>query len=117
MAYEASGFPSEVIEKALAHEEKNKVKGAYNRAEYLGQRHQLMQWWGDKLQVLEHGAEIIPLDKPQCEISGSILPYGDDLLAVMWEMISLETSFLSATCLQFKKITGEVTRKAVSRRL
>lgn len=63
MAYEQSGFPSEVIEKALAHEEKNKVKGAYNRAEYLGQRHQLMQWWGDKLQVLEHGAEIIPLDK------------------------------------------------------
>jgi integrase len=46
-AYEKSGFPSEVIEKCLAHEEKNKVKGAYNRAEYLEQRRQLLQWWAD----------------------------------------------------------------------
>lgn len=60
-AYEKSGFPSEVIEKCLAHEEKNKIKGAYNRAEYLEQRRQLMQWWGNKLQALEYGAEIIPL--------------------------------------------------------
>ena len=39
--HEKSGFASEVIEKALAHEEKNKIKGAYNRAEYLEQRRQL----------------------------------------------------------------------------
>ena len=62
-AYEKSGFASEVIEKCLAHEEKNKIKGAYNRAEYLEQRRQLMQWWGSKLQALEYGAEIIPIDK------------------------------------------------------
>ncbi len=60
MAYEKSGFPSEVIEKSLAHEEKNKIKRAYNRAEYLMQRKQLMQWWGNRLQALEYGAEIIP---------------------------------------------------------
>lgn len=59
MAYEKSGFPSEVIEKSLAHEEKNKIKGAYNRAEYLEQRRQLMQWWGNKLQILEDGGEIV----------------------------------------------------------
>lgn len=53
IAHEQSGFPSEVIEKALAHEEKNKVKGAYNRAEYLGQRRDLLQWWGNNLQDLE----------------------------------------------------------------
>jgi integrase len=62
-AYEKSGFPSEVIEKCLAHEEKNKIKGAYNRAEYIEQRRQLMQWWGNKLQALEYGAEIMPIDK------------------------------------------------------
>ncbi len=61
MAHERSGFPSEVIEKALAHEEKNKIKGAYNRAEYLEQRRQLMQWWGNKLQTLVYGAEVIPI--------------------------------------------------------
>jgi len=63
MAYEKSGFPSEVIEKALAHEEKNKIKRAYNRAEYLEQRKQLMQWWANRLQVLEYGGEVIPLRK------------------------------------------------------
>lgn len=63
MAYEKSGFASEVIEKCLAHEERNKIKGAYNRAEYIEQRRQLMQWWGTKLQAMEYGAEIISIDK------------------------------------------------------
>ncbi len=54
-SYERSKFPSEVIEKCLAHEEKNKIKGAYNRAEYLEQRRQLMQWWGNEVQQLEQG--------------------------------------------------------------
>jgi len=63
MAHERSGFASEVIEKSLAHEEKNKIKGAYNRAEYLEQRRQLMQWWGNKLQAMEYGAEVISIDK------------------------------------------------------
>jgi integrase len=63
MAHERSGFASEVIEKSLAHEEKNKIKGAYNRAEYLEQRRHLMQWWGSKLQALEYGAEVISIDK------------------------------------------------------
>jgi len=58
MAHEKSGFASEVIEKALAHEEKNKIKGAYNRAEYLEQRRELMQWWGRQLQLLEYGVEV-----------------------------------------------------------
>jgi integrase len=58
MAYESGKFNSEVIEKALAHEEKNKIKGAYNRAEYLIQRRELLQWWGNKLQSLEFGAEV-----------------------------------------------------------
>jgi integrase len=59
MAHESGKFASEVIEKSLAHEEKNKIKGAYNRAEYLTQRRQLLQWWGNKLQALEYGADVI----------------------------------------------------------
>lgn len=62
MAYEKSGFPGEVIEKALAHEEKNKIKAAYNRAEYLEQRRELLAWWGDLVHHLEYGAEIIPIN-------------------------------------------------------
>jgi len=63
MAYEKSGFPGEVIEKALAHEEKNKIKRAYNRAEYLEQRRQLLGWWGNTLHALEYGAEILSFNQ------------------------------------------------------
>jgi integrase len=43
------GFNSDVIEKCTAHEPKNKVRAAYNRAEYWDQRVALMQWWADFL--------------------------------------------------------------------
>jgi integrase len=42
-----AGYDGDVIEKALAHEERNKVRAAYHRSEYLEQRRELMQWWGD----------------------------------------------------------------------
>lgn len=48
-----SGFDGDVIEKALAHVERNRVRAAYHRSEYLEQRRELMQWWGNKLQELE----------------------------------------------------------------
>ncbi|MFZ5464349.1 MAG: tyrosine-type recombinase/integrase [Pseudomonadota bacterium] len=40
------GFNSDWIEKALAHERQG-VRGVYNRAEYLTQRRQMLQWWAD----------------------------------------------------------------------
>lgn len=46
------GFPPDVIERQLAHVEGNAVRAAYNRAEYLDQRRQMMQWWGDYLDEL-----------------------------------------------------------------
>lgn len=46
-----AGFDSDVIEKALAHEERNKVRAAYHRSEYIEQRRELMQWWADYLQT------------------------------------------------------------------
>ena len=44
---ERSGFPPDVIERQLAHKENDAVRAAYNRAEYLSQRRELMQWWSD----------------------------------------------------------------------
>ena len=44
---EQSGFAPDVIERQLAHGEKNEVRGAYNRAQYLDQRVLLMRWWTD----------------------------------------------------------------------
>jgi integrase len=39
------GFDSDVIEAALAHQEKNEVRRAYNRSDYLERRRKLMYWW------------------------------------------------------------------------
>lgn len=47
------GFRGEVIEKQLAHQEKNKVRGAYNHAEYIEERAILMQWYADHLNALK----------------------------------------------------------------
>lgn len=46
---EESGFPHDVIERQLAHKETDAVRAAYNRASYLVQRRELMQWWADWL--------------------------------------------------------------------
>jgi len=58
-----SGFDGDVIEKALAHEERNRVRAAYHRSEYIEHRRKLMQWWADFLDKMEAGAEIIPIRK------------------------------------------------------
>lgn len=42
-----NGFRPDVIERQLAHSETNKIRAAYNRAEYLDERAQMMQWWAD----------------------------------------------------------------------
>lgn len=50
---ESHGYHTDVIERHLAHTQKNKVKGAYNRAEYWEQRIGLAQWWADYLDSIK----------------------------------------------------------------
>jgi integrase len=50
---EQSGFNHDVIERQLAHRESDAVRAAYNRAEYLPQRRDLMVWWSGWLQTAE----------------------------------------------------------------
>ena len=45
-------FHSEIIERQLAHQERNQVKAAYNHAEYLSQRKEMMQWWSNYLDII-----------------------------------------------------------------
>lgn len=42
-----AGFKGDVIERQLAHVEKNAVRRAYNQAEYMPERIQMMQAWAD----------------------------------------------------------------------
>ena len=44
---------SDVIERLLSHQEKNKVRDSYNRAEYLPQRKIHLQWLGDYLDSID----------------------------------------------------------------
>lgn len=49
------GFDPDVIEAALAHVDKNEVRRAYNRAEYLERRRKLMCWWSDHIENASTG--------------------------------------------------------------
>jgi len=57
------GWKSEVVERQLAHVDKNSIRGTYNKAEYIEERIRLMQAWADFLDSLKSGAEIIPFKK------------------------------------------------------
>lgn len=53
-------FNRDAIERQLAHQERNQVRGAYtHHAEYLNERKKIMQWWADYLDDLEHGTNVI----------------------------------------------------------
>jgi integrase len=43
------GFRADVIERQLAHSERNHIRAAYNHAQYLPERRDMMQWWADYL--------------------------------------------------------------------
>jgi integrase len=52
------GWPHEAIERQLAHAERNKVSAAYNYAEHLPKRREMMQAWADYLEGLKSGAKV-----------------------------------------------------------
>jgi len=46
------GFRPDVIERQLAHHERNAVRAAYNRAEYLTERRTMMNQWADHIDAI-----------------------------------------------------------------
>lgn len=46
------GYRPDVIERQLAHSDRNKVRASYNRAEYLEERRAMMQEWADIVESL-----------------------------------------------------------------
>ena len=57
-----AGFRFDVIERQLAHAERNKVRAAYNKAQYLSERREMMSWWSDYIQDQKQGAKIIAIN-------------------------------------------------------
>ncbi|MCJ7974323.1 tyrosine-type recombinase/integrase [Aeromonas veronii] len=55
------GFDPDVIERQLAHAERNKVRAAYHRAEYLDDRRKLLQWLADFYES-QQGSNVRPVN-------------------------------------------------------
>jgi integrase len=49
------GWDSELIEVALAHVDKDEVRAAYNRADYIERRRPMMAWWSEHIQQAATG--------------------------------------------------------------
>ena len=43
------GFNPDAIERQLAHVEEDRIRAAYNRADYMDERREMMQWYSDYL--------------------------------------------------------------------
>ena len=56
------GHNPDVIERQLAHIERNEVRAAYHRAAYVAERATLVQWWADYLDGKRAG-KVIPIGK------------------------------------------------------
>jgi integrase len=57
------GFRPDVIERQLAHQERDKTRASYNQAIYLPERRVMMQTWADYLDGLNAGGTVIPFHK------------------------------------------------------
>jgi len=59
------GYRVDVIERQLAHKERNTSRASYNRAEYLAERREMMQAWAQYLDTLasEEAEKVVPLRK------------------------------------------------------
>ena len=53
------GFNADVIERQLAHKERNKIRAAYHRSTYTADRAKLMQWWADYLDTHKGGNVVL----------------------------------------------------------
>ena len=60
---ESGKFSPDAIERALAHQDNDEIRRAYNRGAYWNERVTMAQWWADHLDTLRKGGEIIPLTR------------------------------------------------------
>lgn len=49
----------DVVERALAHQDRNKVRAAYLRSTFLNDRVLLMQWWADYLDEKRKNSDVV----------------------------------------------------------
>jgi integrase len=52
------GFTADAVERQLAHDDADEVRGAYNAAEYLPERRAMLQWFADHLDAVRQSAAV-----------------------------------------------------------
>lgn len=57
------GWNPDAIERQLAHKDTNQIRAAYNRAEYLEERREMLQAWADYLDTLRAGGQVLAFRK------------------------------------------------------
>jgi integrase len=58
-----TGFRPDVIERQLAHVERNRVRAAYHRSEYLEERRGMMDWWGTCIESMAKDQKVVFLQR------------------------------------------------------
>jgi integrase len=56
------GFDHDLVEAALAHVDKNEVRAAYNRSDYIKRRTTMMEWWSEHIEKC--ATNITPITGP-----------------------------------------------------
>lgn len=56
-----ASFRGDVIELCLAHQERNKVRAAYNHAKLIPERFELLNWWASMLNEWKAGGNVIAM--------------------------------------------------------
>jgi integrase len=64
-----AGFRGDVIERQLAHQERNNVRASYNHADYMSERKTMMQQWADMIDeiVTSEPNQILPFVRPMTQ--------------------------------------------------
>lgn len=58
------GYSRDLVDRQLAHAERNQVTAAYVHAEYLAERREMMQHWADFIEASRSGAKVIAMKRP-----------------------------------------------------
>jgi integrase len=55
------GYEADWVERQLAHGDPDKIRGTYNKAQYLEPRRKMMQAWADYLDKIKRGGEVVAI--------------------------------------------------------
>lgn len=65
LANESGRWSIDAIERHLAHQDADAVRRAYARGAHWNEREALCQWWGDYVDTLRKGADVVPFGRKE----------------------------------------------------